>query len=39
MDDLLAVSIMAGMGGTLLVLFARLRGALLDRDLGVTPKD
>ena len=39
MEDLLTVSAIAAMGATLLVLYTRLRGAILDRDLGIKSKD
>lgn len=38
MDELVAFGTIAGMGGVLLVLYARLRGAILDRDMGIMPK-
>lgn len=38
MEQLLAIGIVAAMGGTLLALYTRLRSAKLDRDLGSSRK-
>jgi hypothetical protein len=39
MEELLAISALSSMGAVVLYLYARLRGAELDRDLGITRKD